>query len=265
MARGSPGSSNTQQSPWLWTELVCRFHCALGDTSQPPREAAIGRGPAARAKLIVGLKGSQWSYTTLIGHPNTKMSIMGTGSFPTACQQHGQGRAATGMHRFEAAQPLASPKGSRGTCVGMRKCALGQALQLHASPLHQPQRLPAPSWRHMVASVFQTFLSSPAPAPGSPAHPHSLELPWDNSSCRRFSKPPCPDGAMSTGTACPTLLGTLGSEPGGFNAARTGDSSARALSTQRPSRVAWAWTFFLIKYQALKSDSPEWARAASYR
>lgn len=170
MARGSPDSSNTQQSLWLWTELVCHFHCALGDTSQPPREAAVGRGPAARAKLIVGLNGSQWSYTRLMGHPNAKMSIMGTGSFPTACQQHGQGRAATGMHRFEAAQSLASPKGSRGTCVGMRKCALGQALQLHASPLHQPQRL----CQHQAGGTWWHQCSKPS---FPPLLPHQGLLP----------------------------------------------------------------------------------------
>lgn len=184
MARGSPGGSNPQQSPWLWTESV--FHCALGDTSQPPREAAVARRPTARGKLIAGLNGSQWSYTGLMGHPNTKMSIMGTGSFPTACQQHGQGRAATGTQRFGAAQPLASPKGSRDTCVGTRKRPWPGTATARQPPPPATEGLilPAPSSVTARGGIrapnlpfllrSHTRVSCPPPQPGAAWRQHQL-------------------------------------------------------------------------------------------
>lgn len=55
------------------------------------------------AKLIAGLNGSYWSYTRITGLPDSKMSIISTGSFQTACQQHAQGH-------IGAARPLTSPK-----------------------------------------------------------------------------------------------------------------------------------------------------------
>lgn len=82
----------------------------------------------------------------------------------------------------------------------------------------------------MAASGCQTFPSSPPPSPVPTARTHTLELPLGQHQLPEVYQTILSRWTDTRRTAHPMLFGTSGSEPGEFNAARTGPCRGSELS-----------------------------------